>query len=94
MSYAVVTTKIDPQTKKEAMMTAKNLGLPLSVVIKAFLKQFIRAKSITFFTYEEKPNMYLKSLMHQADKDMSAGKASPAFRNAKDAVAFLEKKGI
>lgn len=94
MSYAVVTTKIDPQTKKEAMMTAESLGLPLSVVIKAFLKQFIHTKSITFSAHEERPNTYLKRVMRQADKDWSAGNASPVFRNAKDAVVFLEKKGI
>ena len=40
MSSSVVTIKVDPQTKKEAQKTAYELGMPLSVVIKAFLKQF------------------------------------------------------
>ncbi len=75
-------------------MTAQNLGLPLSVVIKAFLKQFIRSKSITFSTYEERPSRYLKRVMRQADKDLSAGRASPSFDNAKDAIDFLDKRGI
>ena len=48
MSYTVVSAKIDPQTKKEAMATAESLGVPLSIVIKAFLKQFIRTKEFTF----------------------------------------------
>lgn len=39
MSYTVVATKVDPQTKKKAQQTADELGVPLSVVIKAFLKQ-------------------------------------------------------
>ena len=94
MSYEVVTTKVDLQTKKEAMETAQALGMPLSVVIKAFLKQFIRTKSVTFSTSREEPNAYLKNLMRQAEKDLKAGKTSPAFDNAKDAIAFLEKQGI
>lgn len=93
MNTAVVTTKIDPQTKKAAMETAADLGLPLSVVIKAFLKQFIRSKSITFSTSEE-PSEYLKNAINQAEKDWRAGRASPAFKTGEEAVAWLEKQGI
>ncbi len=93
MDYAVVTTKIDPQTKKQAMETAKDLGLTLSAVIKAFLKQFIHTKSITFSASEE-PSALLKSVIAQAEKDLKAGRASPSFDNARDAIAFLEKQGI
>lgn len=91
MSYAVVTTKIDPQTKKQAQETAERLGMPLSVVIKAFLKHFVRTKSIEFSARDEVPNEYLKSIMRQAEKDLKEGKASPAFDNAKDAIAWLHR---
>ena len=94
MSYTVVTAKIDPHTKKQAMKTASELGMPLSVVIKAFLKQFIRTKSVTFSAYDEIPNDYLKSLMRKSREDLKAGKASPSFKNGKDAVAYLDKLGI
>ena len=93
MNYAVVTTKIDPQTKKLAMKTADDLGLTLSAVIKAFLKQFIHTKSITFSASEE-PSAYLKDLMRQAEVDLKAGRASPSFNNGEDAVAYLKKQGI
>jgi len=94
MSYAVVSTKIDPRTKKEAMATAESLGVPLSVVIKAFLKQFIRTKTVTFSARGEEPSEYLKNAIAQAEKDYKAGKASPAFKTGKEAVAYLEKLGI
>ncbi|KKW02811.1 MAG: Toxin-antitoxin system protein [Parcubacteria group bacterium GW2011_GWA1_49_11] len=94
MNTAVVTTKIDPQTKRLAMKTADELGIPLSVVIKAFLKQFIRTKAVSFSAEEEIPNDYLRDLMRQADKDLRTGKASPTFGNSKDAVAYLKKLGI
>ena len=94
MSYTVVTTKIDPQTKRLAMKTASELGMPLSVVIKAFLKQFIRTKSVTFSMYDETPNDYLKGLIRQAGEDLKTGKASPSLKTGKEAVAYLEKLGL
>lgn len=94
MSYAVVTTKIDPQTKKEAQQTAERLGMPLSVVIKAFLKQFIRTQSVSFGVLDEEPSEYLRSAIRQAEKDWKRGKTSPAFKTGKNAIAWLEKQGI
>lgn len=94
MSYAVITTKIDPQTKKEAQKTAEALGMPLSVVIKAFLKQFIKTKTVEFSARDEEPSEYLKNAIRQAEKDWKAGKASPAFKTGKEALAWLEKQGI
>ncbi len=94
MNYAVVTTKVDPQTKKEAQKTAEKLGMPLSVVIKAFLKQFIRTQSVSFGVQDEEPSEYLKNAIRQAERDWKAGKTSPAFKTGEEAVAWLEKQGI
>jgi len=94
MSYTVVATKVDPQMKKEAQETAKQLGMPLSVVIKAFLKQFIKTKTVTFSARNEEPSEYLKNAICQAEKDWLAGKTSPAFKTGEEAVAWLEKQGI
>ena len=94
MNYAVVTTKIDPQTKKEAQKTAKELGMPLSVVIKAFLKQFIRTKSLELSARSEEPSEYLVRTIRQAEKDLKAGKGSPTFRTGEEAVKWLEEQGI
>lgn len=95
MSYAVITTKIDPQTKREAQKTAERLGMPLSVVIKAFLKHFVRTKTVTFSDRgDEYPNAYLRSVIKQAEKDWKEGKASPIFKTGEEAVKWLEKQGI
>ncbi len=94
MSYAVVSTKIDPQTKKEAMATAESLGVPLSVVIKAFLKQFIRTKTVTFSVLNETPNEHLKLVMKKAEENYRKGNTSPSFSNTADELKWLEKQGI
>ena len=95
MSYTVVSAKIDPQTKKEAMATAESLGVPLSIVIKAFLKQFIRTKTVTFSAQGgEIPNEYFKQTIAKARKNWKEGKGSPIFTNIKDDLKWLEKQGI
>lgn len=94
MKSVVISTKIDPQTKKEAQQTAADLGMPLSVVIKAFLKHFIRTKTIEFSARNEEPSEYLKSVLRQAEENYKKGNVSPAFDNAEDAIKFLEDQGI
>ena len=76
------------------METAQALGMPLSVVIKAFLKQFIRTRSVAFDARDEVPNEYLRSVMKTAERNLKTGKHSPVFKTGEDAVAWLEKQGV
>ncbi|MBI3290167.1 type II toxin-antitoxin system RelB/DinJ family antitoxin [Candidatus Microgenomates bacterium] len=94
MNTAVITTKIDPQKKKEAQKTAEALGMPLSVIIKGFLDHFIKTKTIEFSARNEEPSEYLKAAMRQAEEDYKKGNVSPAFKNARDAIKYLEDQGI
>lgn len=95
MSYAVVVTKVDPKIKKEAQETAKKLGLSLSAVVKAFLKQFVRTKTVTFSMQgEEIPNARTLKVLRKAEENYKKGKASPGFKTGEEAVAWLEKQGI
>lgn len=91
MNSSVVTIKVDPQTKKQAQKTAYELGMPLSVVIKAFLKQFIKTKSVEFSARDEEPSEYLIRTIKQAEQDLKEGKASPVFDNAKDTISWLHR---
>ena len=94
MSSQVITIKVDPTTKKEAHHVAEELGMPLIVVIKAFLKQFIRTKIVTFSAINEKPSQYLIYMVKQAREDLKGGKASPTFKTGEKAVTWLEKHDI
>ena len=95
MSYTVVSTKIDPQTKKEAMDTAQSLGIPLSIVIKGFLKEFIRTKTVTFSIREEEiPNAHTLKVIKEAEENYKKGNTSPAFKTGEEAVKWLEEQGI
>lgn len=70
MSYEVISIKVDPTTKKQAQSVAEEVGLSLSAVLKGFLKQFIRNKTITFSVQEEEvPNEYFKRTLAKARKN-------------------------
>ena len=95
MSTTVITTRVDSQIKREAMDTAEELGIPLSVVVKAFLKQFIRTKTVSFTAgVTEIPNAETFKVLQQAEKNLQGGPHSPVFKTGEEAVNWLEKQGI
>jgi addiction module RelB/DinJ family antitoxin len=85
--------KIEPDFKKEAQKTADELGLSLSAVVKALLKQFIRTKRLTVGVNErqEIPNARTRQVMKQAEEDMKAGQVT-SFASIQDALAYLDKE--
>ena len=44
----LLNVKTDKDVKEKAQKIAKGIGLPLSSVINAYLKEFIRSKEVTF----------------------------------------------
>lgn len=87
MNSAVVNIKIEPQVKREAQKLAEKLGLPLSALIKSYLKQIIRAQEVVL-TVSEEPTEYLLKSLKEAEADVKAGRVT-SFDNAKDATAWL-----
>jgi len=90
MNTAVINIKTQPEVKTKAEKIASELGISLSSLINTYLKRLVRTQRVTFSVNEE-PSEYLKRVMRQADKDLKAGKASPGFDNAKDAIAWLHR---
>lgn len=81
--------KIEPNIKAQAQKTANELGLSLSAVMKALLKQFIRNKSLSVGIKErpEIPNEYLRKSLKQSEKDIKAGRVI-SFKTPDDAIAY------
>ncbi len=87
----VLNVKTDREVKEDAQRIAGEMGIPLSIVVNAYLKDFIRTR--TFSTTLE-PQQRLKKevgdAMVRAVKDYKKGaNVSPAFSTAKDAMAWL-----
>lgn len=86
---AVINIRTDIKVKTKAREIAEKLGLSLSAVINAYLKQLIRTKSVTFKLQEEPSEFLIKSL-RASQKDIKNGFVSPTFDNIKDADAWLD----
>lgn len=89
MTKTVINIKADKEVKKKAQKVARDLGLPLSTIINAYLNQFVRTKEIHFYLEGElKPAV--KKRLDRLQKEALAGKnLSPAFSGARDAIRYL-----
>ena len=70
----VLNVKTDKKLKLEAKKISAELGVPLSTVINAFLKQFVRDKEITFSANQYRPTAGLERILIEARDEYKAGK--------------------
>lgn len=85
----IINIKADKDVKKRAQDVARELGLPLSTVINAYLKQFIRTRRVIL---SHTPHMTpeLETLIGRVETDVKKGRnLSPAFSSAKDMDRYL-----
>ena len=80
--------KVEPGIKEQAQETADELGLSLSAVIKALLKQFIRTKHLSVGV-NETPNSYLARSLKLSDEDIKAGRRV-SFPQGRDALSYVD----
>ena len=92
MRTAVINIKIDPKVKIKAQKVALDLGFSLSSIINGYLKHFIKTETLYFTTQPEDPTEYLIQALKESKKDYKNGDVSPGFSNAKDAIAWLNRR--
>lgn len=86
----VLNVKIDPTLKHQAQAAAKALGLPISTVVAANLREFVRTRSITISDPPRlKPEVEAELLKISADAKKGIN-VSPSFDNLDDAFAWLD----
>ena len=90
MSKTTINIKADKNVKEKAQKLARDLGMPLSTVINAYLNQFIRTKEVHFYLEGElKPSA--KRRLNRLQKEVMAGKnLSPTFSDARKATRYLK----
>ncbi len=90
MAKTVINVKVDNETKEKARELARELGLPLSTIINANLKEFIRSGKVTFSREPElKPEVWKH--IQKASKDAREGRnVSQPFSTAEKAIRWLE----
>ena len=84
-----VNLKIDPSVKKKAQKRAAELGLSLSSVVNATLKQFARTGELNLSVA---PTMtpYLEDLVEEARREYKTRKVSGPFTSADEMIKDLE----
>ncbi len=88
MNTAVINIKTEQELKKEAQNIAYDLGMSLSSLINAYLRQLVRTRKIEFDLREE-PSEYLIQALSESRKNIRAGRVSPQFKTAEDAIKWL-----
>lgn len=88
MNTTVINFITEPKLKAEAQKVAKQLGIPLSLALNNYLKQLVRTKIVVFS--DGTPSTYLVDSLKKSEEDRKAGRVSPSFLNAKDAIAWLD----
>ena len=86
----VLNVKIDDKLKKDAQEAAKAIGLPISTIVSASLREFVRTRSITISdTPRLKPEVEAELLA--LDKNIKNRKdLSPVFSGVDDAITWLK----
>ncbi len=89
-TYTIINIKTDKKLKAEAKKVSEELGVPLSTVINAFLKQFVRDKEITLSANQYRPTPYLESILKQAQEEYEEGDFIGPFKTGEDFIAHLK----
>lgn len=85
----VLNVKTDKDVKEKAQALAKHLGIPLSLVVNASLKEFVETGE---FTVRREPQLKpaVVKRLEKSIKETKEGKnLSPTFTNAKDFLKSL-----
>ncbi|MCL2173816.1 ribbon-helix-helix protein, CopG family [Candidatus Saccharibacteria bacterium] len=88
---SIVTAKVDTNLKRAAQKKARELGVPISAVIKEALRDFVNKKRFSL----EEPSQYLLDMIEESRRDYERGDyisfpASQAAGGLRDALKNLE----
>ncbi len=82
--------KIDAKLKMQAKKTAEELGMPLSTVASALIRQFVREKEI-HLSIPLKPSKYLVDVIEEAEQELKQGKAHGPYHGVDELMKALKK---
>ena len=90
MDTAVINIRTDAAIKSQFQKVAGELGLGVSALLNALMRQVIKTKRVELEVRPEIPNAYMIKALKESAEDYKKGRVSPQFDNAKDAIAWLE----
>jgi addiction module RelB/DinJ family antitoxin len=89
MNKTVINIKADKEVKEAAQDIARQLGMPLSTIINAYLRQFVRTKEI-YFSLEGELKSSAKKRLDRLQKEASESRnLSRSFASADESIRRL-----
>ena len=89
MSKTLINIKTDTKVKKEAQKIAKELGVPLSTVVNAYLKEFVRERSVKL-SLDPQLRPEVAKMLCEASEDIKKGRnISGPFETAEEMIESL-----
>ena len=83
--------KVDKDIKEKSAKIAQNLGLSLSTIVNASLRNFIKTETFSVTT-AEKMTPYMESWIAEVEEDIKAGKnMSKPYDSAEELIKSLSK---
>jgi len=93
MVPTVMSVKTDKKLKEKAQKIAKEMGFPLGTLVNAYLRQFVKSKTVYFSISPSKKmtkalEREFEKIEHDIKKEVNL---SPRFDNMGDALKYLKK---
>lgn len=86
----MINIKADKDVKENAQKLAKDLGLPLSIIVNAYLRDFIKQRAI-YISAAPRMTPALERLLGGVESDLKKGKnLSPVFSTAEEMDEYLD----
>ena len=73
MNSVILNVKTDPATKKATQEFAQTLGISVSALMNAQLRQMLRDRTVVL-TDALEPTPYLEKIMRRVEKDLKSGR--------------------
>ena len=91
MTKTLINIKADVAVKRKAQRKAKELGVPLSTIMNAYLKEFVRESSVTFSLSEPQLRPEIERVLQNAARNYELGRnMSGPFYTAEEVDAYLD----
>ena len=91
MSTTQINVKVKTKVKTQAQKVADEFGFSLSSLINAYLQDLVRTKTVNFSLLDEsRPTKYALDALEASDRNIKAGRVSPGFDTAEEAIAWLK----
>jgi len=89
MSKSVINFKVDTEVKEEAQKLARELGVPLSSIVNAQLREFLRSRTLNV-SAEPRMSAYLEKVIETVEKDRKLGRNITKTKGLEETLSHID----